>query len=530
MADSSIIFVLDASMPFIRNSENPGCYEESILFDALSFTYLPLLRSCTALESEGISFKFAIAFSPILCEMLSDPLLQSRYIEYLDASIDYGLLELERCKTSVAQQDLAKLSIETLQLNRRDFVEIYENNILKKFDYFATHGYIEILATSASPCFLPMYADIPEALSAQIEIGLLTYRAHFTAIPTGFWLPAMAYAPGLEKILKAYGFQYTFLETHGVLFADPSPKAGIFQTAVCNNGLALFTRDRKACLELTDPKTGFIAHAEFLNTERDIGFELEGQVLAPLFDISKGRRHTGFRYHSKKDSPVFKESLYEPIKAHQAVYKFASSFLNQRLVSLSQAASLLEDSAVISTCAFPATFLGGTWAEGISWLEQVFRQASSRRDISFSLPAASVLVDEQSVKITPCFSSWFSSGYAEEVLNNSNDWMYRYVRKAIERMIDLAGRFPEDSGLKERTLNMAAREILLAQTLDWFIGMSHSEEAEYSRQKFEENIRAFTVVYESLGSNFISTEWLTNIEKVHNLFKTMNYRVFSHRQ
>jgi len=38
------------------------------------------------------------------------------------------------------------------------------------------------------------------------------------------------------------------------------------------------------------------------------------------------------------------------------------------------------------------------------------------------------------------------------------------------------------------------------------------------------------VVYESLGSNFISTQWLTNTEKMHNLFAGINYRVFSKKK
>ncbi|ULQ60217.1 DUF1957 domain-containing protein [Brucepastera parasyntrophica] len=132
--------------------------------------------------------------------------------------------------------------------------------------------------------------------------------------------------------------------------------------------------------------------------------------------------------------------------------------------------------------------------------------------------------------INPYFSSWNESGYAEEVLNGNNDWMYVYIRKAAERMIDLADRFPDDSGLKERALNMAAREFLLAQSMDWALMMNEPAMSDYARSNFEENIRAFTVVYESLGSNFISTEWLTTIEKKHNLFPEINYRVFSRKK
>lgn len=530
MAEKSIQIVLDADMPFIRHPEKPGCVEESKFFDALSFTYLPLLRSCTALETEGVPFKLAIAFSPTLCEMMSDPLLQNRYVEYLDRTIDYGLAELERCSDSPSMRELIKLNMEMMQLNRRDYVEIYDRNILGKFDYFATHGYIEILATTATSCFLPMFSDIPEALYAQIETGLLTYRTHFTAIPSGFWLPAMAYAPGIENTLKSYGFQYTILETHGLLFASPAPDTGIFASATCRNGLSVFARDRTACLEVADPATGFARAPSSLDTELDIGFELDRETLAPLFDVNLGRRLTGFRYWSRHTDSAGKRSVYEPDKAHETVRAQALSFLDRRAETLAKASALLEGESVCATCAFPASYFGHVWYEGVAWLESLFRQAAARSDVSFSLPLSNLRLRMPEKRIDPYYSSWLPGGYAEEVLNSTNDWMYPYVRKATARMIDLADRFPDDTGLKERALNMAAREILLAQTVDWYAGMTRSEESEYSRARFEESIRAFTVVYESLGSNFISTEWLTTTEKSHNLFKDMNYRVFSHKK
>jgi len=74
---------------------------------------------------------------------------------------------------------------------------------------------------------------------------------------------------------------------------------------------------------------------------------------------------------------------------------------------------------------------------------------------------------------------------------------------------------------------MAARELLLGQSMDWLLMMNDSDDTEYARHRFEECVRAFTVVYESLGSNFISTEWLTGMEKKDNLFSQINYRAFS---
>lgn len=529
MADTSLIFVLDASLPYIRHPETPGSVEETRLFNAISYTYLPLLRSCTALETEGVPFKLAIAFSPTLCEMLADPLLQSRYVESLDRSIDYGIAELDRLGGDERTRELVKLHLEQLQLNQRDFIEIYDRNILKKFDYFANRGYLEILATTATSCFLPLYTDIPEAINAQIETGLVTYRKHFTAIPSGFWIPAMAWADGMEQILKSYGFQYTVLESHGILFSDTVPDTGVFAPCTCANGFTVFARDALACREVTSRDVGYSVNGTYLNVDRDIGFELAEDKLSGIFDVSLGRRITGFRYWSRGNSGD--NGFYEPAKAHLQAVADAGRFLTARVEKLDQASKVLEGAPVSTVCAFPAALFGQDWYEGVTWLESVFRKAAADGMVTFNLPSTSVPQRSAPVKaVNPCYSSWTVSGYAEEVLNSANDWMYPYIRKAVKRMIDLAERFPDDSGLKERSLNMAARELLLAQSMEWFLMMNEASSVEYARMRFEESIRAFTVVYESLGSNFISTEWLTNAEKKHSLFSEINYRVFRKRQ
>ncbi len=186
MHDTSLVFVLDAQLPFVRHFDEPGRMEESQLFTALSETYLPLLRTCRILETDGVRFKLTIAVSPLLCEMLADPLLQQRYCEFLDRSIEIGALELERNQNDPVLSEIISRQLEKQKTNRHEYVDIYEKNILKKFDYFATHGYLEILATTATPCFLPLYMDIPEAINAQIETGLIVYRKHFTAVTAGF--------------------------------------------------------------------------------------------------------------------------------------------------------------------------------------------------------------------------------------------------------------------------------------------------------------------------------------------------------
>ena len=122
------------------------------------------------------------------------------------------------------------------------------------------------------------------------------------------------------------------------------------------------------------------------------------------------------------------------------------------------------------------------------------------------------------------------TGYGENMLDSSNGWILQYSRKACERMMYLADRFPDDTGLKARALNLAAKEVLLSQSGDWPSMLHDRLFSEYAQEQVKKNVLAFTTVYDSLGANTISTEWLTSMEQEHPLFPWMNYRVFSKKK
>ena len=112
-------------------------------------------------------------------------------------------------------------------------------------------------------------------------------------------------------------------------------------------------------------------------------------------------------------------------------------------------------------------------------------------------------------------------------LDSSNSWMMLYVRKATERMMDLAERFPDDTGLKARLLNLGGRELFIAQSSEWAGMIQEGNNADYAKSIFKKCIISFTMVFDSLGTNTVSTEWLTKLEKKHAIFPWMNYRIFS---
>jgi 1,4-alpha-glucan branching enzyme len=285
-----------------------------------------------------------------------------------------------------------------------------------------------------------------------------------------------------------------------------------------------------------------ISHGAFYRDNTcDAGYELPAASITAFLGPGGARRPTGYKYRARGPEGagdvligryVVDEGLvYDPAAAAAHAAADARSFLDRRLSRLKSAAALMDESP-LCLCVFKAGELGRSWHEGFSFLESFFRQGAGREDMQFMTPAEYLYKQESAgFQITrPEYSSQGFNGYGETWLDVSNDWMYRHVFRALERMIELAERFPDDSGLKERALNQAAREILLAQSSDWPGMLYRQESSDMARSSIEDALRNFTTIYEALGSNYISTEWLTNLEKRHSIFPHINYRIFRRKK
>jgi 1,4-alpha-glucan branching enzyme len=128
---------------------------------------------------------------------------------------------------------------------------------------------------------------------------------------------------------------------------------------------------------------------------------------------------------------------------------------------------------------------------------------------------------------TPSMSSWGHMGYAEVWLNGTNDWIYRHLHVAADRMVELARQYPQADGLLRRALNQAARELLLAQSSDWAFIMKTGSHVEYAVKRTQDHVLRFTRLYDDIRANRIDGEWLGDIEYKDNLFPDINYRVYA---
>ena len=63
MSSGLVGIVLHAHLPFVRHPEYPKFLEENWLFEAISETYLPLLRVFHKLRREGVPYQTYISSS-----------------------------------------------------------------------------------------------------------------------------------------------------------------------------------------------------------------------------------------------------------------------------------------------------------------------------------------------------------------------------------------------------------------------------------------------------------------------------------
>ncbi len=520
--------MLHAHLPFVRHPEYESFLEEDWLYEAISETYLPFLRMCNRLVEDGVSFRFTVSVSPTLSAMLSDQLLQNRYIRHLEKLIELGEKEIERTKDDPELQELAKMYKRMFEQNLYDFTGVYRKKILWGFKTLEKEGYLEIITTSATHSFLPLYQQHPESVEAQVQTAVIDHGRKFGKKPVGFWLPEFGFYPGIEKLLKKNDISYFFTAAHGILFADKKPPYGVYAPLRCNGGIHAFGRDYPTSDAVWSEDRGYPSDVDYREFYRDIGYDLPLSYIRPYIHEPEVRVCTGYKYYSITGETEEKRP-YDRDKALKKIEEHAENFIYNRRKQLQKFEGKMDRVPYI-VAPFDAELFGHWWFEGVDWLEAVVRRIDASNDLDLMTPSEYLELYPSNQEGVPSFSSWGNKGYAEVWLSGENDWIYRHIHKTIERMTELVDRYPDESGLKQRVLNQAAREVMLAMASDWPFIMNTGTTVPYAERRVKEHLYNFNYIYERLCRNTVDTEWLTTIEKKHNLFPDIDYRVFKRAQ
>ncbi len=530
MPEKRLILVIAAEQAYIRRTSPHDVFSapNDILFSAVTDTYIPLVDMMYRLEDENVPFKLNLVMSPLLCELLEDPSVQNQYIANLEKRIEIGKKELERNESDPKVLALVKSTLETLKKKKDLFENRFQKRIVKQIRKFVAKGEVEIIPTAASYAYLPHYADMPESINAQIEAGLYSAKYFFGEIGGGFYLPYMGWASGFDRIMRPYGINYTILDAKALLFSETPNGRGIFCPVRTNGSLVLFGTDPDTISDIAGDD-GYMNDESYLSVESDVGFELPGEELKDIMENDGSRVQTGFKYW-KRHEETEERTAYDPKEARRKASDDARDFFESKKAKLIAASRELPEDDAVLVCNIPAEYIGQEWHEGPLWLEEVIRRCASDGDIELSVCKDNLKKQFSLQKLEPYPCSCGGNGYSEDLLDSCNSWMMRYTRKATERMIELANRFPGETSLKARLLNLGAKEVFLVQSSALPKMVQEGLCPDFAREEFKDDILSFSQVFDALASNSVSTEWLTRLEKEHPLFPWMNYRIFSRKK
>lgn len=552
-----VSFVLHAHLPFIHHPESNDYLEESWLYEAISETYIPLLRNFKKLVDEGVNFRITMSMTPPLLSMLDNKLLQQKYINYLENLIELSEKEIKRTTFNEKMNNLSKYYYERYSDDLRLFRDEFKCDLISQFKHFQDIGVLEIITCGATHGYFPILYVNEKTVRAQIAVGVQTYERYFGKKPRGIWLPECGYVPEADKYLREFGVDYAIVESHGVLYANPTPIYGTLAPIVSPQGFTVFGRDMESSRQVWSSINGYPGDYNYRDFYRDIGYEADYDYIKPYIAHNGVRVHTGIKYH-RITGDTDNKDIYDIQWAKDSAERQAGHFLNSRTEQIENASHYMNKPPIV-LCPYDAELYGHWWYEGPYWLYILFKKIYYD-ECNFELITPSEYMDRypEIQQCQPCRSSWGANGYSEVWLNPSNDYAHKHLHTAGDRMCELAYKFRDsydvlnnlDNQIKElkkekkpitsitssskyrnaklqvRALNQAARELLLAQSSDWLFIITNNTMVDYAHRRIKDHIGRFTRLYNELNSGKIDRKFLSEIEEKDPVFPDIDYRIY----
>ena len=526
MEKGYLALVLHSHLPYVRHPEHDRFLEEDWLYEAITETYIPLIDVFDGLVNDGVDFRITMSLTPTLISMLTDPLLQQRYVRHIGRLIELAESEIERTRDQPALNPLAHMYRDQFVNARYVFEEKYGRNLVAAFRKFQDLGRVEIMTCGATHGFLPLMQN-KNAVRAQIKVAVEHHTRHLGRAPKGIWLPECGYYPGLDEVLHEAGIRYFFTDAHGVFHASPRPKYGVYAPIYCRSGVAAFGRDIESSKQVWSSVEGYPGDYNYRDFYRDVGFDLDYDYIRPYLHPDGVRVNLGIKYHKITGSTNHKDPYIRGL-ALDCAAAHAGNFLFNREKQVEWLAGVFQDRKPIIVAPYDAELYGHWWFEGPDWINYLIRKTVfDQKTVRLITPSEYLRKNPKCQVSTPSLSSWGYKGYAEVWLEQSNDWIYRHLHKAADRMVELARTFPHSDGLLLRALNQAARELLLAQSSDWAFIMKTGSHVEYAIKRTKEHLLRLDRLYQDIRGNALDEGWLSDIEYKDNLFPDIDYRVYA---
>src|SRR6516164_7700806 len=140
MPKGYLLLVLHAHLPYVRHPEYDRFLEERWFFEAVTETYIPLIKFFDRLRAERTPFKITLSVSPPLANMMEDPLLRDRVVRHLDLSLGLAERECERTRDWHDVNFLSRMYKRLFEEARQTFVERCDTRLLSAFKEYVAAG------------------------------------------------------------------------------------------------------------------------------------------------------------------------------------------------------------------------------------------------------------------------------------------------------------------------------------------------------------------------------------------------------
>jgi len=525
MQKGSLALLLHAHLPWVRHPEHEDFFEEDWLYEAITETYIPLLKILRRLVAEKAPVKLTFTMTPTLCAMLRDNLLKDRTERYLGRGVELARMEIERTSGDARVNELAGLYHRRFSEAREFYAKEIGRDIVGAFAQLQEDGIIEIITCAATHGFLPLMEPFPEAMRAQIFIGRDDYRDCFGRDPQGIWLPECGYVPGIDRILQDANLRWFVVDAHGLMYGEPRPRFAIYSPYFTPAGPAVIARDRESSKQVWSAREGYPGDPAYRDFYRDIGGELPEDYLHQVFPNIGHRRNTGIKYHRITGSE--NKDIYNRGWAMGAADAHAGDFLHARVGQIEHLRSILPVEPLVLS-PFDAELFGHWWFEGPEFLDLFLRKAAYDQR-AFRLTTPSIYLSENPTlqMVSPSPSSWGNKGYWEVWLDPCNSWIYPHLHAAAGRMTADARKHAKTrSKFAQRTLRQMARELLLAQSSDWAFLMKTGTANDYAIRRTKGHLLRFTKLHEMLETGGQDEPLLAACEACDNLFPSIDWKYY----
>ena len=306
----------------------------------------------------------------------------------------------------------------------------------------------------------------------------------------------------------------------------PQDLASVYAPVYTPCGVAAFGRDVASSRQVWSAEIGYPGDPVYREFYRDLGYDGDYDYIRNFLHPDGVRRNLGLKYHSVTGKvKLHEKQAWNPTTAFGRAIDHGKHFAQSRVEQGQRIAEIINKPPMIVS-PYDAELFGHWWYEGPQFIESALRELHPTQIESITISEYLARHPAHQI-VTPTASSWGDAGYNGVWLNPTNDWMYRHLHHAEDRMQQIAREHNRASGDWLRVVNQMARELLLAQSSDWAFICTTNTSPGYANRRFKDHIHRFTSLYDMCQRGEINHDWLSDYEWRDSIFQEIDFRCYA---